>query len=185
MDMLVPVLTEVVRDWARGRFRQQSTSTPESLRVTGRRELDRYAESIGEDERVLDNSRSDVEYTRAITITNSVERQFRTDVEQTVKESRSASLGVKSSPLTAELASHLEESYRKNLSDLSMRKHSVEERLEFKIPPRTSLSIVLKWKHIWQRGEISITTDSGQVLTIPYHESVSLEFDIDTATLAD
>ena len=165
------------------------TDSPErdvpGYQVTGRREIDRYSEPIGDDTRVLDNLRSDVEFSRAVTIANSVERQFKTDVEQATARRSSGSIGLQAEVVTAALARHFEESYKKTLSETASRQHSVEEKLEFRIPPRTALTIVLKWKRIWQRGEISVASSLGQSFVIPYQESVGLEFDVDTATTAE
>jgi hypothetical protein len=180
MAMVSIDLTVSLISWVLSRY----SSGPETYRVTGSQEIDRYAESIGEDKRLLDNSRSDVEYSRSLTITNSIQRQFKIDVEQAAKESDSASIGLDVSPVNAKVAHVVEESYKTTLSESSMRNHSVEERLEFKIPPRTALTVVLKWKRIWQRGEISVLSSSGQTFTIPFRESVGLEFDVDTSTSA-
>jgi hypothetical protein len=154
------------------------------LEFGGQRETSRYSEPIGEDVGLLDNSRSDVEYVRTYRVNKSIERQFKIDQESTSKLATSASAGVKASVATASVALQAEKLYKETLSELHLERHIVEQTIEFKMPPRTSLEITLKWKRIWQRGEITLRSKSGDQYFIPYQETQGLDYDIETVTSA-
>jgi hypothetical protein len=80
------------------------------------------------------------------------------------------------------LSAHVEQAVRAVLSTSETQRHSVEERLEFKAPTRTILTITLAWKRIWQRGEITLKSNRGDMLVLPYLESVGVDFDLKAVT---
>ena len=89
--------------------------------IAGRREKDRYGEPIGADLRTVDNSGSDVEVARSLTISNSAERQFKFDLETSSKIGASGSLGGTVHGVGAKLSAQAEQTVRSVLSASSLR----------------------------------------------------------------
>lgn len=162
-------------------FRRRQAG-PLEWSVMRRQEIERYAEPIGVDTRLVDNSGSDVELGRSLTISNSAEHQFKVDLEASRRSGAAGKLGGTALGINAELSAHIERMVKAGISSSENRQHSVEEKLEFKSPPRTLLTITLAWKRIWQRGEVTLQSDQGQILVLAYEESVGLDFDISAVT---
>jgi hypothetical protein len=132
-------------------YLRRSRADPVEWAVVGRREVDWYAEPIGSDTRVVDNSGSEVELGRSFTISNSAEHQFSLEVEASRTSGDSSRAGIASYGISADLSAHVEKAVKARISATEVQRHSVEERLEFKVPARTVLTISLTWKRIWQR----------------------------------
>lgn len=165
-----------------GRFISGGEVAPAEWAVAGRRETDRFGEPIGADVRTVDNSGSDVELARSMTISNSTERQFKFDLEKSSKVGGSVGLDATVHGVGAKLSTQAERAVKTVLSTSELQRHSVEEKLEFTAPARTLLTITLSWKRIWQRGEVTLRNANGETLLLPYEESVGLDFDLSAVT---
>jgi hypothetical protein len=164
------------------RYLGRSESGVAEFAVLTRREIERYAEPIGANARTIDNSGSDVELARSLTISNSAEYQFRADVENIRKSGTSGSLGGAAHGIGAKLSAQVEQAVKTGISTLEIQRHSVEEKVEFRVPARTVLTITLTWKRIWQRGEITLRSKLDEVIVLPYEESVGVDFDLSAVT---
>lgn len=177
VDSLTIVVAQAIVQYLRG-----SKTAAAEWAVGERREIDRYAEPIGSDVRLVDNSGSEVDLGRTLTISNSVERQFKVDVEATRTSGSSSGVSLAALSVRGELSAHIEQVVRTGISGMALQKHSVEEKLEFKVPARTVLTITLTWKRIWQRGEMTLRSNRGENLVVPYQESVAMDFDLGAIT---
>lgn len=175
------VIEILVRE-AVARYFGRGQANPSPWMVTGHQEKDRYAEPIGADTRTLDNSGSDVELSRSLTISNTVERQFKVDLEASSKSGVSGAFGSTVHGVGAKFSAQVEQMVRAGLSASELQKHSVEEKLEFRVPARTVLTITLTWKRIWQRGEVTLQSSHGETFVLPYEESVGVDFDLNAVT---
>ena len=154
------------------------SSSPTPFKIVGRRMLDTYKEPISEVPYQIDNSNKAVETTRGIKVTKSIERQSKVDVEQIAKQSTSGKFTASVPHVSVEVARQVEATCRSLLSESVTKTHSVEDTVSFRVPPRTVCYIKVRWMRIWERGEI-ILANNREELTVPYHESTGLMFDVD------
>lgn len=136
-------------------------------------ETDRSEEVFGEDRRVIDNTRNSGQTTRTITFTKEWTRSYDIQTEKAEGTGAEFSLGVKDA---AELKLSSEQKLRNTYTVSHETQETCSEQVTCTVEPRTRLTVVVRWKRIWQQGHIRMTR-SGNEVRIPFRVAVGMTFD--------
>lgn len=136
-------------------------------------ETERFEEPIGNDERVIDASKTSAAVARNLTFTKEWSRSLTIESEKTNTHSVAAGLGFDSISIrsTAEAAV-------RNRYEVSTTDHEAHtEEMSINVPAGTRQRIILHWKRVWQRGIVQLVDKSGRQLDVPFNIAVDVTFD--------
>lgn len=136
-------------------------------------ETERGEEFFGEDRRVIDNSRSSATPTRSFSFSKEWSRTFQVEVERAKGDGAELTLGAKD---TAALRLSSEEKLRRTYSISQDTKETSTEDVSCQVPAHRKLTIVVRWKRIWQHGFV-VVSQNGVPLRIPFRVAVGMTFD--------
>ncbi|WKJ91360.1 hypothetical protein QZJ86_04315 [Methylomonas montana] len=158
---------------------KQRTTSPSvaaisNFRVVRFNETDRSQESLGDESRVIDNSRSPAAMTRKFIISREWSKNYIIEYEKADSKKRELSLGISE---VVSVKAITEEALREQYSVSEGTKETATEEVEITVPAHTKLGIIFQWKKIWQNGLITLVSENSQELTVPYRIAVSITFD--------
>ena len=136
-------------------------------------ETERSEEFFGEDRRVIDNLRSSATPTRTFSFSKEWSKTFHVEIERAKGEGTDFSLGVKDA---AALRMSSEKKLRHTYSVSEDSKESSSEDVSCQVPAHCKLTVVVRWKRIWQHGFVLVTRDA-LTLRIPFRLAVGVTFD--------
>jgi hypothetical protein len=136
-------------------------------------ETERSDEMFGEDRRVIDNARSSSSLTRTITFSKEWTRTYEVQSEKAEGGGAEFSLGVKD---TAGLKVSSEEKLRSAYNVSQETKETCSEQISYNVEAHTKLTVVVRWKRIWQHGYFRVTRGDAE-LHIPFRVAVGMTFD--------
>jgi len=136
-------------------------------------EAERSEEVFGEDRRVIDNTRSSSPITRAITFTKEWARTYEIQNEKAQGSGGDITLGIKDA---AALKLSAEEKLRTAYSASNQTKETCSEQVTCEVGPRTRLTVVVRWKRLWQHGHILLQR-TGEEVRVPFRVVVGVTFD--------
>lgn len=132
----------------------------------------RYEVPLGDEVRVVDNSRSASATTRVVRLKREWTRMSAVDMERASTTQGSAGIGLRVLELKAAAERTLSETY----SERTEKRETFEEEVTLNIAPRTRCRVVFSWKEIRQKGVVQLANGSSQV-RIPYEVVVGITFD--------
>lgn len=132
----------------------------------------RYEVPLGDDVRVVDNSRSASATTRVVRLKREWTRMYAVDMGRAATRRGSAGVDLRVFKAAAERT--LSEKYSKSTEE--RRTETFEEEVTLNVAPRTHCRVVFSWKEIRQKGVVHIANGSSQV-RIPYEVVVGVTFD--------
>jgi hypothetical protein len=150
-----------------------SVAPPSKIEVLEVTETDRSEEFFGEDRRVIDNSKSSAQLTRNFSFSKEWSKSCHLDVERAQGEGVELSIGAKD---TAGVKLSAEEKVRQTYSVSQDAKETCTEEVSCQVEPRAKVTIVVRWKRIWQHGFVEALQD-GAPLHIPFRIAVGMTFD--------
>lgn len=136
-------------------------------------ETERSEEFFGEDRRVIDNSKSSATPTRSFSFGKEWSRTFTIEVEKAKADGGEVTLGSKD---VAALKLSSEEKLRRTYSVSEDTKQTSSEDVSCQVPAHCKLTVVVRWKRIWQHGFVLLTRND-QTLHIPFRVAVGVTFD--------
>jgi hypothetical protein len=136
-------------------------------------ETERREEFFGEDRRVIDNLRSSSRPTRTFSFSKEWSRALHIEAERAAKENAGLSLGAKD---VAALQISSEEVLRRTYSISEDTKESSTEEISCEVPAHRKLTVIVRWKRIWQHGFVVLTRDDI-TLRVPFRVAVGVTFD--------
>jgi len=136
-------------------------------------ETDRGEETFGEDRRVIDNTRSSASLTRTITFTKEWSRTCELQSEKAQGASGEFSVGLKD---VAGLKIASEQRLRDTYSVSQETKESCSEQVTCNVEPNTKLTVIVRWKRIWQHGYVRVAREGAEI-HIPFRVAVGMTFD--------
>jgi hypothetical protein len=142
--------------------------------IVGIVETARSEQSLGSDERTIDNSDSDTTVTRTIRATKRWTQRCDVEIEKTRVNGQSIDLNV------AELASlrgTMEETLRTSYAISAEVEQTFEEEVTLTVPPRTSLQVTMNWKRIVQEGYVRLRDSEKRMIDVPFEIAVGVTFD--------
>ncbi len=130
-------------------------------------------EYFGSDSRIIDNYNSSIPLTRSLSISKEWSKSYKIDIERSIRSSAEGALGVKDK---AQLKTLSEEKIRSEYSISVETKETYKEDVSYNVLAYTRLTIIIKWKRLWQHG--FIRTEKNRVpLEIPFSFSKGVTFD--------
>jgi hypothetical protein len=137
-------------------------------------ETDRVEESLGDEKRQIDNSKSLVELTRHFTVSREWIQSYKIDREATKGSRQEFKIG------GFELAAirlAAENSLMERYSISSELKQSYIEEITVSVPAKVQLKIIFHWKKIWQRGLMQAFCKDKKIAEFPFQVVVGITFD--------
>jgi DNA-directed RNA polymerase subunit RPC12/RpoP len=136
-------------------------------------ETERREEFFGEDRRVIDNSKNSGSPTRSFSFSKEWSKTFHVEVERAKSGGAELSLGAKDA---GALRLSSEEKLRRTYSVSADTKETSTEDVSCQAPAYRKLTVVVRWKRIWQHG-IVVAVRDGEPLHIPFRVAVGVTFD--------
>jgi hypothetical protein len=136
-------------------------------------ETDRTEEFFGEDRRIIDNSKSSAQLTRNFSFSKEWSKSCHLEVEKAQGEGAELVVGAKDA---AGIKLSAEEKVRQIYSISRDAKETCTEEVTCRVEPYAKVTIVVRWKRIWQLGFVDARQD-GAPLRIPFQIAVGMTFD--------
>jgi hypothetical protein len=114
-----------------------------------------------------------VNVTRCVTFSRDWTRSYHLETERALGEAAELTIGAKDA---AALKLSSEDKLRRTFSISEDRKETCSEVVSCEVPGGKSLTIIVRWKHIWQHGFV-LASQSGKPLRIPFRVTVGMTFD--------
>lgn len=130
----------------------------------------RSEESIGTEERVVDNSRSATSLRRSFTINKEWSREVQIENEVT----GGVSVGV---PVPVVNLVNIEAQLRRKYLERRQEKEVFTEEVVLEIPPHTKTRVVFSWKRLWQHGQVRVLRGDQVASSTLYRIAVGVTFD--------
>jgi hypothetical protein len=141
---------------------------------------------IGTEIKRVDNRNNKVRLERNLKVFKEWTKTIQISIEKTetssIETKLGSSLGLsKSSSITTELKSALEEKVSEHFQISRQEKQHYEESIKMEIPANESVELKIKWKQIWQCGYISLKNEetSEELSRIPFKYLEHITFDIE------
>ena len=155
-------------------FAESQPVPPEDALAPSFVETERSEESLGEEQRLIDNSASSISLTRRFTINKEWVQSFSVDQERASTIGGSLSVGVGK---IANVGVKAEEAVKRKYSISEETKHTYAEEVVLDVPPKTKLRVIFHWKRLWQHGFVVMRADTEREIRVPYRVAVGLTFD--------
>ena len=144
----------------------------DGIEVLGIVETDRGEEFLGEDRRVIDNTRSSSPLTRNFTFSKEWSKSCQVELERAKASGKELNFGAKEA---AALKLSSEEKLRQTYAITLGSKETATEEVNCTVSGHQKLTVVVLWKRILQHGFIQ-ATQSGLPLRIPFQIAVGMTF---------
>lgn len=137
-------------------------------------ETHRSEESLGIDQRLIDNSKSSTTISRRFSVSKEWAKTYSIECENSITKGAELNLGLNEIS-SIKLAS--DDAVRKQYSIASEERENYEEGIEVEVPAHTKLCISFHWKRIWQHGFIRFRNDDNLEFQVPFQIVVGVTFD--------
>jgi hypothetical protein len=138
-------------------------------------ETQRVEESLGEEAREIDNSRSAVGIQRTIRLSREWTQSY--VLEREVAAKAAGELSVQGAWI-ADFRASAEGAIRRRYELTVAERRTYSEELTIEVPARTKVQVVLKWKQIWQCGVVVVRGGSdGVEVHMPFKVCLGPTFD--------
>lgn len=137
-------------------------------------ESSRSEEPIGEEQRLIDNSRSGVELERRFTVRKEWSQSLVIEKEKARTDGGEITVGVSDA---ASLKLVAEQAIKEKYTISEDTTHSYTEEIILKVPAKTRLRVIFYWKRIWQHGIIKLRDEQGRSNELPFKVAVGATFD--------
>jgi Zn ribbon nucleic-acid-binding protein len=133
----------------------------------------RTQEKLGDDKRIIDNSRSSASLVRRFSVSKEWTRAYRIEYEKIKLDGQEVSIGMNEGMSVKSLT---EDSIRQHYSISEEIRENYTEEVEIEIPAFTKLAVIFQWKRLWQHGIIELNHKSQKII-IPFQIVSGITFD--------
>lgn len=137
-------------------------------------ETHRTEEGLGAEQREIDNSKSSIELERRFTVSKEWSKSVIIEEEKARKTGAELTVGLSEA---ASIKAASEEALKSKYTTSEETKQTYTEEIVLKVPSKTKLLVVFKWKRIWQHGIIALHDEKGFVSKVPFKVVVGITFD--------
>jgi len=137
-------------------------------------ETQRIIEPLGEETREIDNSKSNIQVLRKITVSREWSQSFIIDHEKTKSFGGRVDLKL---PFSLNINANLEKVIKEKYSISIGIKYLYSEEVTLTIPAKTRVQVIFVWKQIWQCGIITIRDLDNTEWQIPFRFRLEPTFD--------
>ena len=155
--------------WKRRGNSKTTAPVDESFEII---ETVRSEEFLGEDRRIIDNSASAAGTMRKFAFTKEWSKSYRLEFEQARSAGAEFSLGASDAGLKLSSENKLQSTYAVSRDT----KETCAEEVSCEAPGRSILTIVVRWKRIWQHGYVEVSRPDAKI-RIPFRVTVGMTFD--------
>jgi hypothetical protein len=135
-------------------------------------------ESLSEEIRIIDNSRSAAAMSRTLKISREWSRTLTIGFEEVRSRGGELSAG----PAWMNVKGNVERTLHSTYSADINSRQQLEEEISLTVPPWTIVQLTLRWKRLWQHGVVLVVS-SGQATDIAYRVVAGITFDQSTHDL--
>jgi hypothetical protein len=167
-------LKKDVREFVRHEIHGDGGMIAAAPEIVGVVETARSEQSLGSDERTIDNSDSDTTVTRTIRATKRWTQRCQVEIEKTRVDGQSIDLIL---PELASLRGSVEDRLRTSYAVSAEVEQTFEEEVTLTVPPRTSLHVSMDWKRIVQQGYVRLRDAEQRMIDVPFEIAVGVTFD--------
>ena len=128
-------------------------------------------ESIGDEERIVDNSKSNGLVKRKLTIAREWRKAI--SIDEDVCKHYKGKIGLPFTSIEGEISKSLITRYGTSIQETN----SFSEEIELEIAAYSKIILTIHWKIIWQNGEIEVFSDNHNKIRIPYKVVKGITFD--------
>ncbi|HEX8692513.1 MAG TPA: hypothetical protein VF746_08850 [Longimicrobium sp.] len=147
---------------------------PQATSLVSFVETDRVEEPLGQEQRIIDNSKSSITLTRRFSLSKEWSQSYVLEYEKAQQNGTQLTIGAGDAlGFQATAESNLKQRY--SITEEARQVYAEEITLE--VPARTRLRVVFDWKRIWQRGVVVVQHGPGQLLQVPFRVVVGVTFD--------
>ena len=160
-------------------FRDSKNPKEDSVQVAGVRDVvvtesERSEESLGEDQKIIDNSATSITMTRRFSVSKEWSQTCEINYAAIKNKAKRLGIGIQDWVSFQRLSqSKIAESY--SLRQGERQVHA--EEITFNVPAHTKMRVVFQWKRIWQSGLLIFTYDDGNKLEVPFRIAIAVTFD--------
>lgn len=137
-------------------------------------EAERYSEPLGEEVRVIDNSRSTSSTERKITVSRQWSQSLSLDVERTTEIG--GSVGAKVANLV-DLSASAKRTVKQAYSVSEEQLKTYSEEVTIRVNAETKSEVTFRWRQVWQRGVVVGTSRDGLTSRTPFAVKLHPTFD--------
>lgn len=149
----------------------QTTSKQQLTSIT---ETYRSEEFLGEEQRVIDNSKSTISLTRGFIVSKEWSQSYAVEYEQahTIGGGFNVGIGDKAGIKIA-----AEKTLRAQYSISEETRQTYAEEVVLEVPAQTKLRVFFRWKRVWQHGLVTLRDRRSREIEVPFRVVVGLTFD--------
>ena len=137
-------------------------------------ETTRSEESLGEEQRIIDNLNSSIQVSRRFTVSKGWSQSYAIGYENVSTNKGEIGFNILNQ---ANLKYAIEEALKEQYSISEQSSRTCAEEVLLEVPARTKLCVSFQWKRIWQHGVIKLPSQKGQIIEVPFQVVVGLTFD--------
>lgn len=130
-------------------------------------------ESLGEEQRLIDNSKSSINMTRSLKISKEWSQSCTLEYEKACTTGKEFNIGT---DMAASIKISAEKAIKKKYSISEETHRTYTEEVVLNIPKNTKVRVFFNWKLIWQHGVIKLS-DINEEIKIPFKAIVGVSFD--------
>jgi hypothetical protein len=150
--------------------------------VTYYRETGQHSTPIGTTTQVYDNRASSINISHNLIARKIWRQTVEVNLEELTAGSLKANVGLAVGPFKAGLEAEIQNSIKQTYKNSHEAEKTFEQNLSFDVPAGVMLTVLLKWKQIWQDGEMKLAFTNGNVALIPFSQAVEVSYDLETRT---
>jgi hypothetical protein len=135
---------------------------------------------IGITTHVYDNRASSIGISPSLLARKTWRQKVEVNLEKLDTQSQKAAAGLSEGPVKASFEQAIKKSIRQAYTRSNETERTYEQTLNFNVPAGKRLTVLLKWKQIWQDGLIKLALTDRQVVNVPFSIALEVAYDLET-----
>lgn len=131
-------------------------------------------EPLGEEQRLIDNSKSVISLTRRFTISKEWSQFCVIEYEKAQITERELDIGIN---MAASIKMGTEEVLRAKYSISEETRRTYTEEIVLEVPAKTKVRVYMHWKRLWQHGLVKLRDQKNKEIEVPFKVVVGVTFD--------
>lgn len=145
-------------------------------------ETGQHSVSIGTKTHIYDNRASSIKISPSLVARKTWQQRVEVNFEALITQTRKATTGFNQAPVSASFEQGIQTAIKQAYTRSEGTERTYEQTLNFDVPARVKLTVLLKWSQIWQDGFVTLALTNGQTANVPYSVALEVSYDIETST---
>jgi hypothetical protein len=137
---------------------------------------------IGVTTQIYDNRASFVGISPSLAARKTWRQKVEVDLEKLSTQSGKFTAGLSHGPIRGSFELGIQKAIKEAYTRSEEIERNYEQTLNFDVPAGVKLTVLLKWKQIWQDGLIKLALTDGQVVDVPFSIALEVSYDMETET---